>query len=607
MRNFMFFTKRMLPKKLLILLLCISMILCSSCQSPFSSKQEEPTTAISHSDNQQTNQDFDAFVKELFCNTVTSSTIYLHTFLEHPENYGITEYDVTYGNIDLENLDDMSNLSDSLSQLLCYDRDSLTASQKITYDELKWYLETELEYSDLALLEHIFSPVIGVNVQLPITLAQYAFKEEKDVDEYLKLLEDTDRYFSQLMEYEKLKSERGYFMESANAEKIIKQCQEFVNDCSDGFLITSFKERLDTLHINDENKINEYIEKNKKAVNEHVKKAYQIVVDGFNEIKNTGKCTGGLCNYPNGDKYYQYLLESDMGWGKSVDEYDDFINKYIAYFSNILSKLMTDDITLAYQLENLSFGNKTPENMLSDLKNKIANDFPEPVNVGYSIKYIAESLQPYASPAMYFFPQIDDLNDNSIYINPGTNDASDLYTTMAHEGYPGHLYQTTYFVNTKPDLIRHLISLGGYTEGWGTYCEAASYMYAETDNTSLKTLAQANFSLTMLMYGKIDIGINHYGWTENDVFNFIETFGVSSRSIAQDMYSSIVAEPGNYAKYVLGYIGFLELKEEAKKLLKDSFNLKEFHQYILDMGPVPFKMLFDNLNTLTVKTTASAK
>ena len=124
-------------------------------------------------------------------------------------------------------------------------------------------------------------------------------------------------------------------------------------------------------------------------------------------------------------------------------------------------------------------------------------------------------------------------------------------------------------------------------------------MYAQTDNNNLKLLAQANFSLTMLMYGKIDIGINHYGWTANDVFNFIEGFGISSRQIAQDMYDSIVAEPANYAKYVLGYVGFLELKEEAKKLLQDQFNLKEFHKYILDMGPVPFKMLFDNLNTLS--------
>lgn len=594
----MSFNKQIVPKKLLLLLLCFSMLLCSSCQNPFGSKQEK-TTAINQSDSNPINQDFDAFADELFCNTVSSNTIYLHTFLEHPENYGITEYDVSYGNIDLENLDDMSNISDSLSQLQEYDRDSLTASQKITYDELKWYLETELEYSDLALLERIFSPVIGVNVQLPITLAQYTFKEEKDVDEYLKLLEDTDRYFSQLIAYEKLKSEKGCFMESSNAEKIIKQCEEFVNDCSDGFLITSFKERLDTLHINDETKLNEYISRNEKAVNEHIKKAYQIVIDGLNEIKDTGKCVGGLCNYPNGDKYYQYLLESDMGWGKSVDEYDDLINKYISYFSNLISKLASDDITLIHQLDDLSFGNKTPENMISDLKDKIAKDFPEPVNVGYNIKYIAESLQPYASPAMYFFPQIDNLNDNSIYINPGTNDASDLYTTMAHEGYPGHLYQTTYFVNTNPNLIRHLISLGGYSEGWATYCEAQSYMYAQTDNNNLKLLAQANFSLTMLMYGKIDIGINHYGWTANDVFNFIEGFGISSRQIAQDMYDSIVAEPANYAKYVLGYVGFLELKEEAKKLLQDQFNLKEFHKYILDMGPVPFKMLFDNLNTLS--------
>jgi len=604
----MYPNKRKRNKNIILFLLCFSILFCSGCQKSPDSNNQPQTTANAIDNNTQTdNKSFEEFAKELFCNTITSNAIYLHAFLEHPENYGITDYDITFGEIDLENLDDMSNISDSLSQLLCYDRNSLTDAQKITYDHLKWYLETELEYSDLTLLGNAFSPRIGINVQLPITLAQYAFKEEKDVEEYLKLLEDTDRYFSDLIAYEKLKSEKGFFMESSNAEKIIEQCQTFVNDCNDGFLITSFKERLDSLNMDDTEKINAYVERNAKAVNEHVKKAYQIVIDGFTEIKNTGKCSGGLCNYPNGEKYYEYLLESNMGWKKTVEEYDNLLDQYIAHFTNEVAAILSKDMTLAYQLDTLSFGSKTPQEMLTDLKNKIANDFPEPAKVDYQIKYIAESLQPYASPAMYFLPQIDDINDNSIYINPGTDDASDLYTTMAHEGYPGHLYQTTYFLNTNPDLIRYLISPGGYDEGWGTYCEAQSYLYAETDNMNLKILAQANFSLTMLVYGKVDIGVNQYAWTVDDVFNYIKSFGYTKYSVAENMYESMVTEPGNYAKYILGYVGFLELKGEAKKLLKDSFNLKEFHKYILDMGAVPFKMLFDNLSSLAVQTTASAE
>ena len=65
------------------------------------------------------------------------------------------------------------------------------------------------------------------------------------------------------------------------------------------------------------------------------------------------------------------------------------------------------------------------------------------------------------------------------------------------------------------------------------------------------------------------------------------------KNTASDIYKSMISEPGNYCKYVLGYIGFSELKETAKQQLKDSFNLKEFHRFIMDTGPVSF----DTLNT----------
>ncbi|MFQ9895555.1 MAG: DUF885 family protein [Lachnospira sp.] len=75
---------------------------------------------------------------------------------------------------------------------------------------------------------------------------------------------------------------------------------------------------------------------------------------------------------------------------------------------------------------------------------------PQGPDVSYDIKYITEALQDSVSPAMYFLPQLDNLNINSIYINPKGTRCSQLYPTLAHEGYPGHLYQTTYFADSDP-------------------------------------------------------------------------------------------------------------------------------------------------------------
>ena len=260
-----------------------------------------------------------------------------------------------------------------------------------------------------------------------------------------------------------------------------------------------------------------------------------------------------------------------------------------------MQTLMAKDSSLSSQFNNFSFSITEPAAVLTDLKTKIAADFPQGPDVSYDIKYITEALQDSVSPAMYFLPQLDNLNINSIYINPKDTRSSQLYPTLAHEGYPGHLYQTTYFADSDPDLIRYLIAPDGYVEGWATYCELFSYSYADNGNPLLNMLAQANYATILCLYAKCDLGINALGWTENDVASYIADFGFTDKNVAHEMYLSMVSNPGNYCKYVLGWIGFSELKKEARAQTGSAFSNPDFHKYILDMGSVPFDMLFDRL------------
>ena len=299
---------------------------------------------------------------------------------------------------------------------------------------------------------------------------------------------------------------------------------------------------------------------NQTAVTEHLIKGYRILTDRLRQLVGTNRCQGGLCNYPDGEKYFRYLLNHSLGWSKSVDEYNTLLDSYIR--SNLLTMqtLMAKDSSLSSQFNNFSFSITEPAAVLTDLKTKIAADFPQGPDVSYDIKYITEALQDSVSPAMYFLPQLDNLNINSIYINPKGTRSSQLYPTLAHEGYPGHLYQTTYFADSDPDLIRYLIAPDGYVEGWATYCELFSYSYADTGNPLLNTLAQANYATILCLYAKCDLGINALGWTENDVASYIADFGFTDKNVAHEMYLSMVSNPGNYCKYVLGWIGFSELK-----------------------------------------------
>ena len=158
------------------------------------------------------------------------------------------------------------------------------------------------------------------------------------------------------------------------------------------------------------------------------------------------------------------------------------------------------------------------------------------------------------------------------------------------------MYQTQYFAATNPDWIRYILAPGGYVEGWASYVEVLSYNYAQTGNDALNKMYAANYATVLCLYAKGDIGVNYYGWGEDDVYRFISQYGFDDKSVAHEMYYAFVSDPGNYCKYVLGMLGFEQLKTKAQSELSDKFNLKNFHQYVLDMGPVQFDILFNNLD-----------
>ena len=584
------------------ILLCIIIItITSGCSTPFLSDNNSNNTK---NNNAQTstidyaladNEAFNNYTNDLFCNSVTSDTVTLHSLLEHPKDYGIDDYEVTLGNIDLEELDLVNDITEALNELLTFDRSSLSQSQQVTYDELKRYLETQLEYSDLYLFNTQLSTTIGIQVQLPLIFAEYSFEEEKDVTEYITLMCDTDRFFQNIVDYETLRSKSGYFMQDELANEIITQCQTFVQSADSGFLITTFDERLDTLNnISDEQK-EEYKKQNLSAIQEHLVKGYNILIDGLNSLLGSNTYKGGLKNYPNGDKYFEYLLKYNLGWSKSVEELNALADKYLKKNLIAMQKLLVNEPTLSTAFESFSFGISNPADIISDLKNKIKEDFPDAPDVDCTINYISDSLKDYASPAMYFTPQLDNISVNSIYINPSESDSNTLYATMAHEGYPGHMYQMTYFTASNPNPIRFILQPNGFVEGWATYCELHSYSYANTGNDKLNSLAAANYATILCLYAKMDIGINYYGWDESNTASFLSDYGFDS-TVAKTIFNSIVSEPANYCKYVLGYIGFSELKETAQSRLGDKFNLKEFHKFIMDLGPVTFDTLNERLD-----------
>lgn len=566
---------------------------------------------------------FKELSEELFLSDLSGSTLSLHYTLAHPENYGFPE-EVVLSSYTPDEDKTEADIRATLSRLSDISRDNLSEDDAYTYDLLVRYLTLRLSGVPYTFYSEPLSPSSGMQSGLPVLLADYTFRSEKDVEDYLKILDQTDTYFEGLVQYENEKAAVGLFMSDSAAEKIIEQCdmimdEDLLSDQSH-FLHTTFEERLDAMEaeglITQEQK-DQWISENDRLLTTVVEPAYDEVADAFTVLKGSGNNDMGLYYFPEGRGYYEYLLASTTGSSRSISEiktmlFDDFQQNYAAMISLISQYPELNSITSGIAS---AFPYSEPEEMLEDLKERTFQDFPafpeseEMFTPAYTIKSVSASMEDYCSPAYYLTPPIDDMTSNIIYINhKNSPDALTLYTTLAHEGYPGHLYQTVYsqlYMNREnTSCIRHLLHYGGYVEGWALYVENMSYYYAQSLVQDSDPLIAAwyeacrlNRNLQLCLYSLLDIAIHYEGATPYQVQAILKKIGITNPQTVTSIYEYIVEEPVNYLKYYLGFLEFLSLKDTAQNLWGNDFSLQRFHQFVLETGPSDFQGLNQKLTS----------
>ena len=327
--------------------------------------------------------------------------------------------------------------------------------------------------------------------------------------------------------------------------------------------------------------------------------AYQELMTGLEALRGTGKNTRGLTYFKGGKAYYLYLLQSQTGSYVPVKQMEKRLSGQLSDEIGIAGTILRQNPELLTTLSRgITFREIKPAQMLNALQQKIQTDFPPLTDVTFELRTVHDSMKEYLSPAFYLTPPMDTGTPNVIYINPAAGyQGLELFTTLAHEGFPGHLYQTVSFAENNPSNIRYLVTSSGYVEGWATYVESYGYEYAASlmnDPDSAKNavrFAWLNRSMNLCIYSLIDIGIHYRGWDAARTAVFLKAFGINNASTAAEIYQYIVETPGNYLKYYWGYLNFLDLKTVCQKRLGDDFDLKEFHRRILDIGPVQFPVL----------------
>ena len=539
---------------------------------------------------------FDEICEEIFTNSISSSVLGSHFVIMNPSEYGIEFDEDAYGfgetNIDNFKEAEKEN-AEYLDRINSINRNFLSEQQKITYDVLKWDLETETAYTGTYYLQNILGPTGGVVANLAVNYIEYAFYSEDDIDDYFRIIEATPDGISSFCDFVYEVSDKGYMLPDCILDKDIEQCDNYLN-AERNPIEESFVSKIEKLNL-DENKKNEYIEKNKKIVAENITPCYSMLKETIQNVKGTGKTEGGLVNYgDDGKRYYEALLRQKTSSDMSVKETAKYIDKKLAAYIRDLQMIYLLDSKAVETLDTYEPDFETPEEVLEFIISHMEDEFVNPVTTEYNIEYMNPACEIDGVLAYYMCAPIDNVSYNNIKVNKSMVglDAMSMYTTIAHEGMPGHMYQFTsmYSNNEIPDIRKICDFIGAY-EGWAEYAATRTFKYLiEKDNLpeSSDTIFLINERFSYLLYSRVDIGVNYEGWTIEDVQEYLADYIGDNYEAAKEMYYGTIGDPCSLMPYTVGTEIMFDMEMEFDDHYGNEEGHKMFNKFIFENGIMPF-------------------
>ncbi len=535
------------------------------------------------------NEKFTALTGEFFRDSLKNDMLNLHFTVMEPENYGIER-----PTMDLFAQSDV-DYEEFLSSLEGIDYDSLSRKNRITYDILKEDLSDAIEWASLNDIGSSFDYSSGVQSSFVTYAVEYEFFIEQDVVDYLDMMNQVGEYFEYLFEGEEDRVEKGFGFSDEVLSDVIGQFDAISSDGEDTCLISSFDERISSLDFLTESEKQEYRLKNQEAVLNVVLPAYEDTAEKLSSLMGRGTNDGGICGYDGGKEYYDMLVKSYANFNGATEElYAKLSDFYDEQYERLVRLVQSSEknYNMYYQWAMGDVKSLTdPIESLEFFSSHLEGYFPAIENTTYTVKYLSESVANTMpnTLAYYLIPQIDHYTNGAITINGYVSDDAGLMNTIAHEGYPGHLYQNVYFLSGNPDPVRSLFSFSGYAEGWAVYAaNQAEYIYEYPASCSIyPQLNEINVSLSYAIYAMMDIGVNYEGWGISDIIGMLGC----DEETARILYQTFVEMPGVYLSYGAGNMLMYELREKARALAGSNFDLVEYHRLILDVGPCNFGLL----------------
>ena len=570
-------------KKICISFTVLALTACSS------------TTMQDNTFSSKENKSFTKYTNQLVVEYAENDYTTMHQFFEHPEDYGIN---VNHVKVSLGEFyeDNSKEIKKDQKKLESFNRSTLDKEQQTIYDELQYENELNLkaENKKYKYLTNCWSTMSGLHQNLVSTFSEYILRDEKDIQDLIKLIHDVPRYTNDVLKYTKKQAEKGTLQ--FDYDSVIQDIQDTINQKDNSSITNALYNSIDSLNL-EQSKTNSYKKQVKEALDNNFFPSYQSMLDTLTSLQSKVQPLQGLSHYKNGKSYYRVLVQNAISSNDSISTIKrntkSAINKAIQEYQSLYQQ----NPMISYELDSVSTDFTDVNAILKSLQKNYKKDFPQVKTMHYDLKALPEDQSVSGIVAYFITPALDYTQNYQMRYNKrdyGDDPSSlTLYQTLAHEGIAGHMYQAQYNKEHLKYPIQFLYNNLGMSEGWATYVESMSLHYLD-NNKDLLQAYNLNNVLTNLYVILMDISIHYDGMSLSEFKN--EYGDMFSAEGLESIYDQLSDNPTVFLSYYYGYLQIVDLKSEAKSKLKTKFKNKDFHNAILQYGEVNFNIIQQSVN-----------
>ncbi|MPM30991.1 hypothetical protein SDC9_77544 [bioreactor metagenome] len=523
----------------------------------------------------------------------------LHMFMDDPANFGVDPKSVnmTLGEFTAE---DSVRLTQEaavfLDRLNAINREQLPQNKQFSYDVLHDILtDYAMDGSDFYYLGEPLTEYSGLHSNLPLSFALFELKNTVDVEDYLTLLADMPRYMGQVLAFEQKRAEMGIFMTEDALNAILEDCKQIIDSRDNSFLYVTFDDAIDLLTDLTPEQAQAYKDRNASLIQNEYVNSYQTLYDGLSALRKYCRSYEEAATYSDLQKrFFEYSMQSAGNNSLSVEETLEMLKNEMTYLINDIVDIQTKNPGIYDERIELSSGNMQTD--LDYLQSLIAPLLPELPEHNLTLADDPEELQSQFAPAAYVVPSLDDWKDNIIYINTATEDPA-LLLTLAHEGYPGHMYQYLYQrSNDDLGLMQRASDFSGYAEGWAQFAEFLVTQYqTQYDQEYVRFQFEYSAMQSSILPAILSIMVNYYGYSEEALGNYLSGIGLNKDN-AHAYFTMVVDQPYYFFAYAVGYAQLAQLYRDESNDIGESFDMSAFLTTYLNLGPGNFDLIREQMD-----------